>query len=132
MTPAPRCAILDPVNTQTRPQRPATYQEVLEAPPHMIAEIAGGHLHPRPAPRHASASFGMAGQLDGPLRRGSGGPGGWHLIIEPELHLGPDVLVPDLAAWRRERMPVFPNTPPPISPPTGSPRSSRPESAAST
>ena len=52
----------------------------------------------------------MAGQLDGPFRRGTGGPGGWHFAIEPELHLGPDVLVPDLAGWRRERMPVFPDT----------------------
>ena len=79
----------------------------------MVAEIAGGRLHlqPRPAPRHASASFGMAGQLDGPFRRGAGGPGGWHLTIEPELHLAPDVLVPDLAGWRRERMPVLPDGP---------------------
>ncbi len=100
------------MNTQARPQRPATYQDVLDAPPHMVAEIASGHLHlhPRPAPRHASASFGLAGQLDGPFRLGSGGPGGWRLMIEPELHLGPDVLVPDLAGWRRERMPVFPDT----------------------
>jgi hypothetical protein len=100
------------MNTQARPARPATYQDILDAPPHMVAEIAGGrlHLHPRPAPRHASASFGMAGQLDGPFRRGAGGPGGWHLLIEPELHLGADVLVPDLAGWRRERLPVFPDT----------------------
>ena len=52
----------------------------------------------------------MAGQLDGPFRRGSGGPGGWRLMIEPELHLGADVLVPDLAGWRRERLPVVPDT----------------------
>ncbi len=100
------------MNTQTRPARPATYQDVLDAPPHMTAEIAGGrlHLHPRPASRHARATFRMAGQLDGPFQGGPSGPGGWHLTIEPELHLGPDILVPDLAGWRRERLPVFPDT----------------------
>jgi Uma2 family endonuclease len=101
------------MNTQARPARPATYQDVLDAPPHMVAEIANGrlHLHPRPASRHARASFRIAGRLDDPFQGGVGGPGGWHFAIEPELHLGPDVLVPDLAGWRRERMPVFPDTP---------------------
>lgn len=99
------------MNTQARPARPATYQDVLDAPEHMVAEIAGGrlHLHPRPASRHARASFRMAGRLDDAFQGGPAGPGGWHLAIEPELHLGPDVLVPDLAGWRRERMPVYPD-----------------------
>jgi Uma2 family endonuclease len=76
----------------------------------MVAELANGrlHLHPRPALRHSSATFSMAGQLEGPFRRGTGGPGGWHFGTLPELHLGPDVLVPDLAGWRRERMPTLP------------------------
>ena len=101
------------MNTQARPARPATYQDVLDAPPHMVAELAGGrlHLHPRPASRHARASFHLAGRIDDLSRDGAGGPVGWHFAIEPELHLGPDVLVPDLAAWRRERMPVFPDAP---------------------
>ena len=101
-----------PMNTQARPARPATYQDILDAPPHMVAEIASGrlHLHPRPAMRHSRASFRMAGRLDG-MSQGGDGPGGWHLTIEPELHLGPDVLVPDLAGWRRERLPVFPDAP---------------------
>ena len=99
------------MNTQTR-SRPATYQDVLDAPPHMVAEIANGrlHLHPRPAPRHAEASFWLAASLGGRGPAGPSGPAGWHFTIEPELHLGPDVLVPDLAAWRRERMPVLPDT----------------------
>lgn len=99
------------MTTQPRP-RPATYQDILDAPPHMVAEIASGrlHLHPRPAMRHARASFGMAGQLDGPYQRGTDGPGGWHFAMEPELHLGPDALVPDLAGWCRERMPTYPDT----------------------
>ena len=92
-------------------RRPATYQDVLDAPADMIAELANGalHLHPRPASRHSAACFGIAGSLDHPFRRGIGGPGGWHFAFEPELHLGPDVLVPDLAGWRRERMSAVPN-----------------------
>jgi Uma2 family endonuclease len=101
------------MNTHARPATPATYQDVLDAPPHMVAELAGGrlHLHPRPASRHARASFWLAASL------GSRGPGdpaapvGWHFAIEPELHLGPDVLVPDVAGWRRERMPDYPDAP---------------------
>jgi Uma2 family endonuclease len=94
-------------------RRPATYQDVLDAPPDRIAELVHGalHLHPRPAMRHAGAAFGLAGRLDDPFRRGNGGPGGWLFAIEPELHLGPDVLVPDLGGWRRARMPAFPDTP---------------------
>lgn len=100
------------MNTHPRPARPATYQDVIDAPPNMVAEIASGrlHLHPRPASRHARASFLMAGRMY-ELSRDGGGPGGWHFAIEPELHLGADVLVPDLAAWGRERMPAYPDAP---------------------
>ncbi len=89
----------------------ATYQDVLDAPPHKVAEIIAGtlHTHPRPASRHAWASSGMGYELTGPFQRGRGGPGGWWIIDEPELHLGYDILVPDLAGWRRESMPVYPD-----------------------
>lgn len=66
------------------------------------------HVSPRPAPRHADASSGLGGALRGPYDRGRGGPGGWRILDEPELHLGGDVLVPDLAGWRRERLPTLP------------------------
>jgi Uma2 family endonuclease len=46
--------------------------------------------------------------LRGPFDRGRGGPGGWRILDEPELHLGADVLVPDIAGWRRERLPALP------------------------
>ncbi|MFO1208731.1 MAG: Uma2 family endonuclease [Amaricoccus sp.] len=102
------------MNQEARPPRRATYQDVIDAPEHMVAEIANGrlHLHPRPAMRHARASFRMAGQLDGPFQGGPDHPGGWHFAIEPELHFGEDVLVPDLAGWRRERMPAYPDAAP--------------------
>lgn len=93
-------------------RHPATYQDVLDAPEHMVAELIGGalHLHPRPAPRHARSSSILGAELVTPYDRGRGGPGGWWILDEPELHLGPDVLVPDLAGWRRERMPALPET----------------------
>ena len=90
--------------------RPATYEDLLSVPDHLVAEILGGELHtsPRPAPRHATASLGIGGALYGPFGPGRGGPGGWRILFEPEWHLGRDVLVPDLAGWRRERMPTLP------------------------
>jgi Uma2 family endonuclease len=93
-------------------RRRATYDDVLAAPPNVVAEVVGGILHrqPRPALPHSRASSGLGGQLDGPFNRGKGGPGGWVILDEPELHLGPepDIVVPDLAGWRRERMPRVP------------------------
>lgn len=79
-------------------------------PDTLVAEILDGELYmsPRPAPRHADASSGLGGALRGPFDRGRGGPGGWRILDEPELHLGNDVVVPDLAGWRRERMPRLP------------------------
>jgi Uma2 family endonuclease len=100
------------MNQAPRP-RPATYQDVLDAPPHMVAELIRGalHLQPRPASRHAHASSVLGARIGSPFHYDPGGPGGWWILDEPELHLGPDVLVPDLAGWRRERMPVFPDAP---------------------
>jgi len=95
-------------------RRSATYEDLLNVPEHMVAEIIDGELYasPRPASPHARAASVMGGDLGGPFDRppgGPGGPGGWWLLIEPELHFGPDVMVPDLAGWRRERMPHIPN-----------------------
>ena len=90
----------------------ATYQDVLDAPAHLVAEIINGtlHTHPRPAAPHALASTALGGDLLNPFQFGRGGPGGWWILDEPELHLGEEVLVPDLAGWRRERMPEYPDT----------------------
>jgi Uma2 family endonuclease len=89
---------------------PATYDDLLKVPDHLVAEIIDGELvtAPRPAPRHADASSGLGGVLRGPFDRGRGGPGGWRILDEPELHLRADILVPDLAGWRRERLPSLP------------------------
>jgi hypothetical protein len=86
-------------------RRRATYEDVLAAPPHMVAEIIDGELHlqPRPAKPHAAAATALGEELGPPFKRGKGGPGGWIILYEPELHIGEDVIVPDLAGWCRER-----------------------------
>ncbi|MEZ5775206.1 MAG: Uma2 family endonuclease [Hyphomicrobiaceae bacterium] len=97
---------------QDRPTARATYEDLRAVPPHLVAEILGGALttHPRPGPRHVLAGSGLGVVLGGPFQLGAGGPGGWWILDEPELHLGEDVLVPDLAGWRRERLPRLPDT----------------------
>ncbi|WP_437743826.1 Uma2 family endonuclease [Sorangium sp. So ce302] len=100
-------------------QRRATYADLEAVPPNKVAELVRGTLHvfPRPAPKHAWTSSGLGAELIGPFQRGRGGPGGWIILDEPELHFPEpdapgeiDALVPDLAGWRRERMPELPET----------------------
>ena len=88
----------------------ATYQDLLALPDNVVGQLVFGvlHAHARPAPKHARASSTLGGELEGPFNRGRGGPGGWILLDEPEVHFDQDVLVPDLAGWRRERMPELP------------------------
>ena len=86
--------------------QPATYDDVLTAPEHKVAEIIEGELvlSPRPAGPHAVAESRLFGEINGPFALGRGGSGGWIILMEPELHLGSDVLVPDVAGWRRDTM----------------------------
>lgn len=92
--------------------RSATYAEIEALPPNLVGEIIFGalHVHPRPALRHAATANMISYEVTGPFQRGRGGPGGWLFMVEPELHLGPHVLVPDLAGWKRERLTPFPET----------------------
>ena len=93
-------------------RKKATYQDLLAVASPLVAEIIRGTLitMPRPRIRHARASTQLTGELHGFGSR-RGGPGGWVLLDEPELHLGDDIVVPDLAAWRRERLPQVPDEP---------------------
>src|SRR6185369_17877981 len=77
----------------------------------MVAEIVDGELFasPRPRPRHAVAASVLGSDLNIPFQQGRGGPGGWWILFEPELHFGEDVLVPDIAGWRHERMRTIPD-----------------------
>lgn len=90
---------------------PSVVRGYLEAPPGTVAQVIDGGLSllPRPRPQHARAAGKLGAQLDAPFDGPSAGgsPGGWLFLPEPELHLGsgPDIVVPDLAGWRRERLP---------------------------
>ena len=90
----------------TKPlKKGATYDDLVRVPEHFVAEMFDGELYasPRPAFPHARAAGVLLGKLGGFFDFGDG-PGGWLIYIEPELHFVNDVLVPDLAGWRRERL----------------------------
>ena len=91
--------------------RPATYQDVLAAPPRKIAEVIDGVLYtqPLPAPRYARVGSVLNMEVGGAFSVYPGRPGNWWVIRAPEIHLRRDILVPDLAGWRRERMPEYPD-----------------------
>ena len=97
----------------TAPKRRATYEDLCRVPEPLVAEILDGELFtsPRPAIRHALAAsrLGMALGPFGADRTAPDAPGGWWILDEPELHLADDVLVPDLAGWRRARVPILPD-----------------------
>lgn len=94
--------------------RQASYADILELPEHVTGEILSGQLYaqPRPSSRHAHVETGLARGLFRPFDPpGGDGPGGWAILVEPELHLGAQVMVPDLAGWKRERLPEIPDGP---------------------
>jgi Uma2 family endonuclease len=98
------------MQTQSNDARRATYDDVLKAPEHMVAELIDGVLYisPHPASLHALARSVLGASL-GRFQLEHDGPGGWWLVDQPEVHLGSDVLVPDCAGWSRKRMPEFPD-----------------------
>ena len=85
----------------------ASYEDLYSIPDNMIGEIIDGELFamPRPSFRHSNAVSGMTDEIRGPFQRGRGGPGGWVILYEPEICLGENILVPDLAGWKKERLP---------------------------
>jgi Uma2 family endonuclease len=87
-------------------KKDATYADLCAVPEDFVAEILGGELYatPRPAFRHVRAASALGILLGGPYQFGVNGPGGWLILDEPELHLRKDVVVPDIAGWRREQM----------------------------
>src|SRR5262245_65643456 len=95
---------------ESKGKRRATYQDVLDAPEHVIAEIIGGELRlsPRPGGPATLVASKLFRDLGPPFDGGRGGPGGWLILFEPELHLADEIVIPDLAAWRCARMPVVP------------------------
>lgn len=91
--------------------RAAEYKDLFDLPDNVVGQILRGELytHPRPATPHARAASALGMDVGGPFDRGHGGPGGWWILIEPELHLAAEIVVPELAGWRRERLPEIPD-----------------------
>jgi Uma2 family endonuclease len=91
-------------------KRRATYADLKAVPSNLVAEILNGRLvtHPRPAPPHGTTATSLTDELVGPFQKRKSGPGGWVFIAEPELHLGEDVAIPELAGWLRTRMTTMP------------------------
>lgn len=117
-----RLAMADPalrLDDPDAPNDPAVEAAFRATPDTSVAEILDGELFtmPRPARRHTRAASRLGAQVSLPFDLGAGGPGGWVILDEPDLHLGPkpDKIVPDLAGWRRERMPdaIGPDDAPP-------------------
>ena len=92
-------------------KKKATYDDLLSLPENVVGELIDGELFatPRPTYAHAVSTSVIGGLLLPPFQiGGGGGPGGWWILYEPEIHLGENVLVPDLAGWKKERMPSIP------------------------
>ncbi len=89
----------------------ATYEDLKAVPDTKMAQLIDGELivMSRPAPPHVLSASNVGGDINGLFGRGRP-PGGWWILDEPELHLHADIVVPDLAGWRRERMPALPTT----------------------
>ena len=92
--------------------KPARFENLFNLPENVTGEIINGRLNvqPRLAPKHARAYSSLGVELSCPFDFGRNGPGGWWILDAPEIHLGYDILVPDIAGWRRERMPALPET----------------------
>jgi len=97
-------------------RRSATWEDLLATPEDGLKyEILAGSLEalPSPLPGHRLAQGVLVSELHAPFFRGRGGPGGWWILIEPDVYLGAnDIVSPDLVGWRRERVPTFPATRP--------------------
>lgn len=89
-------------------KRKATYEDLFSIPENTTGEIINGELivTPRPSRKHTYASSALDKKIGPPYQFGEGGgPGGWIIIVEPEMGLGEHILVPDLAGWKKERFP---------------------------
>ncbi|HYV46950.1 MAG TPA: Uma2 family endonuclease [Myxococcaceae bacterium] len=94
-------------------KKPATYDDIRQLPEGMNGELVDGQLFawPRPTMGHAHLAGVLLYELHGSFDLGKGVHGRWWIFREPELHFGPNVVIPDLAGWRRERLPKMPDVP---------------------
>jgi Uma2 family endonuclease len=88
----------------------ATYDAIAALPEGVKGEILNGVLEtgPAPLPRHAKAQGAIRRYVGGPFDDddGDGGPGGWWILSEVDVSLSRhDIVRPDVAGWRRVRLP---------------------------
>jgi len=88
-------------------KRRAVYEDLYSIPENMTGEIIDGELvvTPRPSRKHVYSASSLGIEVGASYQFGRGGPGGWIILVEPEIGLGEHTLVPDLAGWREERYP---------------------------
>ncbi len=101
-------------------RRLASWQDILDAPEGLKAEVIDGELllHPRPHLEHGRSQAILSGRLSPPFDLGNGGPGGWWIVVEPDVLFGDhDIVSPDLAGWRRSALPELPKEQPISTPP---------------
>jgi Uma2 family endonuclease len=96
-------------------RRLAGWEDLLALPEGGKGEVLAGELQvsPRPRPAHGRTQVILSARIGPPFDLGEGGPGGWWILIEPDVEFGPhDIVNPDLVGWRRERVPEFPTEQP--------------------
>ena len=94
-----------------QPARPgATFADLEALPEGTKAHLVNGALvvPPRPSMSHQEVESALGEELRPPFHRGRGGPGGWLILVEPEVRIGGNALAPDLGGWRRERLAAVP------------------------
>lgn len=94
-------------------QTTTAYEALLTLPGDVVGEIINGSLvvSPRPSGPNIGVASTLGFELGPPYQLGrGGGPGDWWILDEPEVELahGEHHVVPDLAGWRKERMPELP------------------------
>jgi len=104
------------MSTTTKPStKPPTLADLDALPPGIVGEIIDGVLYTmtKPRMRHQRTGTGISADLRGPFDLGRGGPGGWWIVTEPGIELpNTPEISPDVAGWRRERMPEMPGDEP--------------------
>ena len=109
MTTASRRGLICSAGMAKPASKLATYNDLRDLPEETRAEILAGHVvaSPAPLPRHSKAQGAVRRFLGGPFDDddGRGGPGGWWIFVEVDVALDQhDIVRPDLAGWRRERL----------------------------
>jgi len=89
-------------------RRVPTLADLDALPANVKGEIIEGVLYTMTRPRghHQHVALAVGSELRGPFDSGKGGPGGWWILPEPGIELpNTPEIAPDVAGWKRERLP---------------------------